>query len=368
MDKRFREHYGKGMFYQCILCLSVLAASPTAHAEEMWPASGILVTEQRLAVLQKRVEQKLEPTFTAFQQLRKAADKCLQLEPNVPDVWYVPGYYDDAQGHISAKEGLMNDANGSYKLALVYRITGEQIYANKAAQIIRAWSKLQKTETKDDSCLSFSYHFPAMILAADVLESYEGWTEEDRKSFKTFVREKALPLNTMSRKNNWGNWGLVFVTAAAVYLEDRELFNLCTERWKEFIELQIADDGHLIHEVNRGEGRYGIWYSHFSLMPQTLAAEIMKNHGVDLFDYTSPSGHQLKKAFLLAAQWANHQETFPYYDGKPEKLVAPHYVSYFEILNRHWPDDNATEILEKLRPLSANHSAPALTFTHGEPR
>ena len=42
------------------------------------------------------------------------------------------------------------------------------------------------------------------------------------------------------------------------------------------------------------------------------------------------------------------------------------YVSYYEILNPRWPNADAAAMLAALRPLSATHSAPALTFTHGE--
>ena len=176
----------------------------------------------------------------------------------------------------------------------------------------------------------------------------------------------ALKLTTIKSKNNWGNWGLLFSISASVYLKDRELFDACTERWKEFIERQIADDGHLHHEVNRNEGRSGIWYTHFSLMPQTLAAEVAHVNGVDLFDYVSPSGRTLRSAYERAAGWSLHPETFPYFEGDPQKLGGANYVSYFEILNARWPDESATALLKKLRPLTANHSAPLLTLTHGE--
>ncbi len=58
--------------------------------------------------------------------------------------------------------------------------------------------------------------------------------------------------------------------------------------------------------------------------------------------------------------------TFPYFREDPALLVGRTYISYFEVLNARWPHPDATALLTELRPLSADHSAPALTFTHGD--
>ena len=41
------------------------------------------------------------------------------------------------------------------------------------------------------------------------------------------------------------------------------------------------------------------------------------------------------------------------------------YFSYFEILHAHWPNEDAEVLLREARPITARHSAPVLTFTHG---
>jgi hypothetical protein len=179
-------------------------------------------------------------------------------------------------------------------------------------------------------------------------------------------------MNTMERANNWGNWGLLLHLSCAAYLDDFTLFQKGVERWKQLIDSQIAEDGHLIHEVKRAgsgrEGDYGIWYSHFSLMPQTIAAEIARVNGLDLYDYQSPNGHSLRKAYEWLAQFAGEPQRFPYLQGgDASRLVGVNYVSYWEILNNRWPNSDAAYLIGRLRPLTADHSAPFLTFTHGEP-
>lgn len=331
---------------------------------------AVFLSDERIETLKRRVASKNAPTWQAFLLLQEQAQVALGRTPHAPQIWYVPGYYRDGPGHISAKAGLQDDANAAYTLALYYRIAGGDAYAAAAARLINAWATQVKTmRTQDDSTLSFSYHFPALILAAGLIEGFAAWPSTEQAAFKSFVREKAVPMHTMARANNWGNWGLVLVLAAASYAGDEALFARGLERWKEFIESQIAADGHLPHEVgrNNGVGERGIWYSHFTLMPQTIAAEIARVNGVDLFDYHSRSGRSLRLAFERLAPWSHRPDTFPYFKGGPEEsLRGVDYVSYYEILNARWPNSDAAAMLHTLRPLSASHSTPHLTFSHGD--
>ncbi len=295
-----------------------------------------------------------------------AADKALAREPQAPTDWYVPGFYRDAKGHRDAKRALQDDANAAYTLALAFRMTGDARYVAPALRLIDAWAtRVGTLSRKDDSTLSFSYHFPPLILAADLLRTAPAFTPEARERFRTFVRAKALPQNTMDRDNNWGNWGLVLVLSAASHLGDQELFNKGVARWKALTAAQIAEDGHLPHEVERNEGRSGLWYSNFSLLPHTIAAEIARVNGVDLYDWRAPNGRILRQAFDRLAPWTLEPATFPYFRGAAKDLHGADYVSHYEILNLHWPNPAATKLLAAVRPLTADHGAPWLTFTHG---
>ncbi|KAA3662234.1 MAG: hypothetical protein DWQ10_02895 [Calditrichaeota bacterium] len=355
------------------LCTLLLCLTPFTYAagqvmETTKPLfSSVFISDSLINALKKAVAEKRSPAYTAFEVCRMHADQNLDRTPTVPKQWYVPGYYHDAEGHRKAKNGLRDDANAAYAMALCYRVTGQEKYARSAVRIINAWAmEMETMSRKDDSMLSFSYHFPALIFAADLLRDESAiWPKDQQKVFSEFLRNEALPMNTMSRKNNWGNWGLVLAVSCAVYLKDEVLFGKCAGRWKYFIEHQIAADGHLPHEVNRSGGQRGIWYSHFSLMPQTIAAEILRVNGADLYNFKSPGGRTLKKAYERIAGWTRKPDTFPYWKGDPAELKGMHYFSYFEILNSHWVNDDASKLLAESRPMTATHSAPFLTFTHG---
>jgi hypothetical protein len=169
-----------------------------------------------------------------------------------------------------------------------------------------------------------------------------------------------------TRGNNWGNGGLVLVLACARCLNDDDLLDQGEQRWKQLLVRQVDQQGHLQHEVRRGGGRQGIWYSHFSLLPQTIAAEILRVADRDLYAWRSPGGHTLRQAFEPLAGWSRDPSSFPYWDDDPQRLTGATYFSYFEILNAHWPNEDAAALLRGARPLTARHSAPVLTFTHGK--
>ncbi len=354
--------------FKLYLCISFLLMISGLYAQTVQPFSSVFISDQKINNLKIAVNEQKEPTFSAFEAMRKVADQGLNRRPTAKKEWYVPGYYDDAEGHRTAKNGLRDDANIAYAQALCYRITTQKKYARSAIRLINGWVKtVKQMSRKDDSTLSFSYHFPAFVFAADLLRNDDIWPKDQENMFAGFLRDKASPMSCMDRENNWGNWGLVLSAACAVYLKDAELFNTCIDRWQYFIENQIADDGHMPHEVNRSGGMRGIWYTHFSLMPQTVAAEILRVNGEDLYHFVSPGGHTLKQAFKTIAGWTRRPEEFPYWEGDPNKLTGRTYISYFEILNAHWPNEDAVALLNKFRPATAGHSAPFLTFTHGQP-
>lgn len=344
----------------------------------------VLLDAEQLVSLKKRINKREEPTYSAWKRVLRDANQQLNHIPKPPKEWHVPLFYKNPEGHRKSKAALSNDANNAYALSLAYQITGDEKYAKSSLKILNAWANRVKTfKQDDDSKLVFSTHFPTMIIAASLLEESESWSMKDQKKFKSFVKYSAEKMNTMDRENNWGNWGLLLSISAATYLDDEVTFNRSINRWKSFIDHQIDEKGHLKHEVtrNNGNGDYGIWYSHFSMQPQALSAEIASVNGVSLFDYISPTGKSMKKAYDQLVKWTSDPKTFPYHKGSISDLKHvrkikvdeykttdgyPASISYFEVLNDYYDNKFTEKLLKKERPLSSIHSFPYLTFTHGK--
>ncbi|MDA3875321.1 MAG: alginate lyase family protein, partial [Kiritimatiellae bacterium] len=265
---------------------------------------SVFVTNEKIDSLRTDIEAEKEPALSAWADVLSTAEAGLDRTPVVPSTWWVPWYYVQPEEHNRLKNGLRDDANTAYAQALAYRITGESRFAGSAIRLLNEWTGGIETMSKEeDSTLSFCNLFPAFIFAADLLREGDEWAEKDQERFKRFLRERALPMNCMEKENNWGNWGMLLVAACGAYLGDADLLNSCAARWTYMIDTQIAEDGHLPREVDRNEGRHGVWYSHFALLPQTLVAEILRVNGTDLFDYVSPEGRSLRLACERLIPW-----------------------------------------------------------------
>ncbi len=355
--------------------LSATEATPSAS-----PPAPVLISAARIEALRARVATRTEPTASAWKQVLAAADAALDQQPTLPadGHWRVPGFYQDAAGHRAAKEGLLRDANAAYALALAHRITGEPRYAVAAARLILAWTTVRRHALEADAPLVFSYHYPAMIFAADLLRTSPApvWTPDHEARMQGYV---ALILSQARRSrwrvwqvdNNWGNWGVVLGLAAAAYANDQEVFDAQVARWKHLIEIAVAEDGHLPKEVHRNRatpGTHGLWYSHFSLQPAAIGAEIARVHaGLDLYNHVSPSGRGLRLAYDRLVPWVADLNSFPYFRERDKsRLHAPYAIAYWELFETRWPRPDARALIVERRPHNSPHSMPHSTFTHGD--
>jgi len=331
-------------------------------------SATVFVTDEKIDALRAALDAGADPARSAWPDVLRTAEDGLDRAPHAPDHWMVPWYYVQPEEHNRLKNVLRDDANTAYAQALAFRVTGERRFADAALRLLDGWVEGVDTMSREeDSTLSFSNLFPAFVFAADLLRDQGVWEEERRERFTRFLRERALPMNCMEKENNWGNWGMLLVAVCGAYLHDADLLESCAERWTFMIDTQIAEDGHMPREVDRNEGRHGVWYSHFALLPQTLVAEVLRVNGTDLFDYASPEGRTLRLACERLLPWIEDPASFPNWKGPAEELVRPDYYSYFEILRARWPDFPADDLLRRDRPMTAEHSAPFLTFTHGVP-
>jgi hypothetical protein len=327
----------------------------------------VLITDARISVIKSRIASQVQPTYKAWTVMKSYVDAHLNDACLAPSYFNIPPLYSNPKGHDAAVNSIEHDSALAYKLALAYRLTGNEVYAASCVRFLNGWTKVTFS-TSDSTKLVWNNRFPSMIVAADLIKHSAKFTAAQQLAFKNFVRLRSLPMNNMSWDNNHGNWGLLLVVSTAAYLQDQTLFNQAVARWKFFIEDQINNAGEMKYEIHRCGGSSsggcdGIIYSNFALIPQTEAAEIMKVNGVNIFGYVSPSGHTLKKAYDKMAYWSRYPCTFPYYSCPTRGLS---HVKYMEILNPIWPNANAVWLLAKYRPLDLSQfSFPVMTLTHG---
>ncbi|MFK4834760.1 alginate lyase family protein [Microbacterium sp. ZW T2_14] len=355
------------------------SGEPAARAER----GLVLNSTERIAEVARRVGRGVEPQASGFARLMADVSAGMARTPAPPEVFFVPFFYNNPTAHRAARDGLQNDANTAYELALAYRLTGEESYGSHAAEFIDAWmGTVDCVRTSEDSALAFSYHFPAFVFAAELLRGTPAWSEEGERAFAGFLAETATPVagSILHRMNNWGSWALELTAASAAYLDDAAAIEAAYTRSTELIEHQIDANGHMPEEVtrNNGVGDYGIWYTHFSLLPLLLTAETLEGHGFDVHSYVNANGTGLADAVDAASSWVAAPESFPYYTGDVAKLanvrtidylravgVTAHSMSYFELAANHYPSTTLDALLAEEGAMTTIHSAPHLSLTHG---
>lgn len=343
----------------------------------------VLNSDARISEITARVEGGVEPQASAFELFEQDLTADLARTPNAPETFFVPWFYNNPDAHRAARDGLQNDANAAYRLALAYRITGEESYGTKAASFLDDWSEVRCLRTREDSALAFSYHFPAMVFAAELLHGSPAWPAAAEQRFAAMIQHQALDVtrSITGGDNNWASWGVAASAAISSYLADEVVLGSTLKRAEELVELQISPEGYLMHEVtrNNGVGDYGIWYTHFSLFPNLLTAEIATHHGLDLFNLENSAGVSQKDAVEVLAGWVEDVDTFHFYEGEDKSKLAnvrtidylradgiiAHSMSYFEIAANHYEISAVDRLVKEEGPMTTIHSAPHLTLTHG---
>ena len=140
------------------------------------------------------------------------------------------------------------DAAAAWQLALRWRISGEQEYADKAVEILNAWADICKNITSSDNdrylCAGFQGY--TFANAAELLRDYNGWSQADQSDFKVWLRTVWLERNRWFLDNHggssvcnlhyWANWELAniaSVLAIGIYCEDADIINYAYKNFRE---------------------------------------------------------------------------------------------------------------------------------------
>lgn len=139
---------------------------------------------------------------------------------------------------------LYRDAAAAYACALRWKITRDRDYAEKAIEILNAWSAtLEQITGSSDAALAAGIYGYEMANAAEIMRTYRGWKDEDFARFKKMMREVFLPISEdfLERHNGtkidhyWANWDLCNMAnlmAVGILCDDRGLYNKAVRYFK----------------------------------------------------------------------------------------------------------------------------------------
>ena len=187
----------------------------------------------------------------------------------------------DATGTKEGKENYgdaMRDAAAAYQNGLLWLLTGNESYAQKGVEILKAWVATCKEVTANDNnyYLSAGAQGYTFGLAGEELRTYSGWSESEFTEYKNWMKnvfgDKNYKFLQLHGSSNCGS--------PKHYMSNWDLVNLCS-----YLQIGIlCEDDDIVKYVT----------SYFTTSGDGLGA--LPNIVQATYDFTLPDGSKEKVA------------------------------------------------------------------------
>ncbi len=284
------------------LTLGIACISPVQAA---FRHPGLLHSQADLERMRSMVSQGVEPWASGFAVFK--ADRYSQLDYRMRG----PGEEIGRAPSVNFNQ-FDSDANASYQLALMWAITGERAYAEKAKEIVNAWSGSLKRVSGRDAVLMAGLGPFKMVNAAEILRYTDaGWSEAEARQCERMLLDAIYPTIkdfALFANGNWEIAAIQTVMAIGVFCNDDAMFERALRYY-----VNGGGDGRLTHYVIDEAGQCqesGRDQQHTQLGLGLLAAccEVAWQQGLDLYAHAA---HRLLKGFEYTAKY-NLGEDVPF--------------------------------------------------------
>ena len=184
---------------------------------------GIDMNRKDLDYMKKQALSGAEPWRSAFERMKAKT----RIDGEITPVTHIiRGPY--ARPDIGAG-ALINASNTLYDCALIWYITGEEKYAQKAIEIVEKWSgSVWSFDGNDAKLLGGLVCYPLCNGAEILRYHYPGWTDKHTEMFSRMLMESFYPLLRFFYPEANGNWDGVIargLLCMAVFTDNRTLFD-----------------------------------------------------------------------------------------------------------------------------------------------
>lgn len=258
---------------------------------------GLLHTQADFDRMRQKVTANLSPWIEGWNKLIGNSHANLAWTPN-PKAFISRGA-DNIYPDNSAN--FFNDVTAAYACALRWKVSGDTDYADKAIQIMNAWSSALTTiggvagNPGNDGYLMAGIQGYQFANAAEVMRTYSGWLAVDFARFQSMMLKVFYPVNHRFLPSNivvYSSWDLCCVAsimAIGVLCDNQSLFNEAVTYFKSGLGNGcVAQTVYYLHpgylgqtqEAGRDQG-----HNMLSISLLTNICEMAWNQGVDLYGY-----------------------------------------------------------------------------------
>jgi hypothetical protein len=262
--------------------------------------------------------------------------------------------------------------SGPLYLAYAYHITGNHAYADLAVQVLKqhTFAEEPKLQNREDFSLAAanevlmrSQRTTARSQTYALLSGYtsSAWKSGDKDSMRAWLRTFATDLRdgfapgSCITNAKW--FHLEGIAAAGAATGDQSLVDFASRTYRGYLDSAtcggvrvISSQGFFDHEMRRfAESGDDTWYyAGYSMLGMVRLAEIARNQGVNLYDYTTPDGRNLRQTLDAHVPYLLGEKPWPHKGGNVSFPVAHReFMEAYEIAYIHWPDPDYLKVLQK---------------------
>jgi parallel beta-helix repeat protein len=283
-----------------LLILGILLFQLVPVLGQKFAHPGIDQTAADLRYMKEEVLKGNQPYKDAFDRLKAATDLSFTITPYTH---VLRGPY--GRPNIGGDD-LSKGAALAYNCAVLWYITDDKVYADKAIELLNAWSGTLWDFDYNDAKLLAAWTGHVLCNAAEILRySSSGWKQPDVDQFSHLMKAVYYPLLRYYFPQANGNWdGAIIhsILAIAIFTDNRPLFDQATDHL-----LHGSLNGSLFkyiypsgqcQESARDQAHVQLGLGEFS-----GAAQIAYTQGVDVFSMANNRlalGYEYTAQFLLA--------------------------------------------------------------------
>jgi len=256
------------------------AKKQSEYLTESFKHPGMAQNATDLEYMREMVQKGEEPWKTAFENLKERTT----LDFVVNSVAYISvGAY--GANSIGGREYGQGGTN-AYNHALMWYITKDKRYADKAIEILDAWALTLRGFDGNNAKLNVALTGSEYMNAAEIIRySGAGWSDKGIEQFKRSIRTVFYPTVEDFFTEANGNWdgGIInTMMCMGVFLDDHDMFNRAVERYfrgqRNSGIIKYVYPGGQCQETTRDWGHVQLGIGEFA-----KAAQVADTYGIDFY-------------------------------------------------------------------------------------